>query len=295
MYDLFMDALIDTAKMVPLLLIIYTAIEIIEYKFGNNINEKIGNTGKAGPVIGALLGCVPQCGFSVIATALYTKRILTLGTLLAVYLSTSDEAIPVILSYPGKAHIILPLLMIKVVIAIIAGYIIDAIIKRKGEYVNEVSVSSEMSGFSDVDEKGCCGHDCSKHDDKKDLILHPLIHTLKVFIFIFVVSLILNFIIYKLGEENLGKVLFNNSIFQPILTGLIGLIPNCASSIAITEVFLKGGLSFGSAIAGLSSSAGLGIIVLFKENKNKWESIKIIALLYTTSVIAGIIIQTIWG
>lgn len=298
MFDIFKDALIDTAKMLPLLLFIYIGIELLEYKMGNKIKDKVKNAGKAGPALGALFGCIPQCGFSVILTALYTKRVITVGTLIAVYLSTSDEAIPVILSQPDKIGLILPLLATKVVIGIIAGYIIDFTLKKSRVRIaeSEICTALEEDESRDLDEKGCCGHSCTAQEpDYKELILHPVIHTLKVFAFLFVVSVLINYIIYKIGEENLKSVFLPNSIFQPVIAGLVGLIPNCSASVAITEIFLKGGISFGSTITGLSASAGLGLIVLFKENKNIKDSFKILGILYGISVVAGIAIQYIYG
>jgi hypothetical protein len=287
-----MDALIDTAKMIPLLLIIYIGIEFLEYYYGQTMREKVGRAGKAGPTLGALFGCIPQCGFSVITTALYTKRIISVGTLLAVYLSTSDEAIPIILANPKKVSLILPLLLTKVIIAIIAGYSIDFLFNRSNYSIN----GTEQSVTSETEVKGCCGHNCAeKKIPYKELIWHPLVHTLKVFIFIFVVSLLLNLIIARIGVDNLGQAFFAHRIWQPMIAGLVGLIPNCAASVAITELFLKGGLSFGSTISGLSASAGLGILVLFKENRDIKDSFRIIGLLYGISVAVGIGIQIIYG
>ncbi len=314
MLDILIDALKDSALMIPLLLIIYIGIEFVEFKYGHKIRDRVRAAGKAGPALGAAFGCVPQCGFSVVTTALYTKRVVTLGTLIAVYLSTSDEAIPIILSQPDKAKVILPLILSKVVIALIAGYAIDFVIRKRNgigqssnETYNEIHQVSEeghahdeeaahAEASDDIDEKGCCGHSCTNDKpDLKEIVLHPVIHTLKVFFYIFLVSFLINFIIYEIGEDNLKNAFLSNSIFQPVLAGLVGLIPNCSASVAVTEIFLKGGISFGSVIAGLSAGAGLGLIVLFKENKNRRQTLKIIGLLYAISVSAGILIQLVYG
>lgn len=293
MTDIFMDALVDTARMIPLLLIIYIGVEYLEYKLEGKIKQKVKGARKAGPLLGAIFGCVPQCSFSVISTTLYTKRLITIGTLLAVYLSTSDEAIPIILAHPDKVGVIFPILLIKVVIAIIAGYSIDFILNKP----QTIQVSQKKSPIQEhvESDKGCCGHHCEyEKPDIKEMIIHPIIHTLRVFFFIFITSLIINYIIFRVGENNLGRILLGHSIFQPVIVSLIGLIPNCAASVAITQVFLKGGISFGSAIAGLSTSAGLGLLILAKESSLK-DFLKIVSLLLGISIFAGITIQYFYG
>jgi hypothetical protein len=170
----------------------------------------------------------------------------------------------------------------------------------KSPVQGELCATSEQAMFDkdpdDIDEKGCCGHSCHTEKlDLKEVILHPVIHTLKVFVFIFAVTLLINFVIFRVGEENLSTLLLGNTIFQPIIAAIFGLIPNCASSIAITEVFLRGGLSFGSTVAGLSAGAGLGILILFRENHNIKENVKIVSLLVAISSLAGILIQYIYG
>jgi len=306
MYNVFYDALIDTAKMIPLLLVIYTGIELIEYKFGRVIREKVKNAGKAGPLLGAGFGVVPQCGFSVISTALYSQRLVSIGTLLAVYISTSDEAIPIILAQPDRVGIIIPLLAIKLIIAIVAGYSIDLIFRKtKGPLMESEVCATSPEGYPDMPkehrleeepqlifEEGCCGHHLDK-PNYGEMLLHPVIHTLKVFIFIFVVTLALNLIMFQAGT-NITSIMLGPKFIQPVIVGLIGLIPNCAASVAITEVFLKGGISFGSAVAGLSSSVGLGMLVLLKENNNIRNTLKVIGLLYGISVVTGIGIQYLY-
>jgi len=298
MLNVFVESFKDTAITIPILLVMYFGIELLEYKFGEKLRTGIKHAGKSGPAIGALFGCVPQCGFSVIATTLYTRRLVTIGTLLAVYLSTSDEAIPVILAHPGKAGIVWKILLVKVVIAVVAGYLIDLIIGL-------VSDSTKMKVFAATEnvlihedheeveiDKGCCGHNCVvEKPNLRELLYHPLIHTLRVFFFIFVTSLVINFIIFRIGEANLKGLLLGKSIFQPVIVAFIGLIPNCATSVAITQVYLTGAISFGSAIAGLSAGAGLGVLLLFKENKNLKENFIIVGILLLVSITAGIILQ----
>lgn len=311
MTDVLIDAFIDSVKMLPLLFLVYIGISFIETRYGSLIAEKVKTAGKAGPLLGAGFGIIPQCGFSVISTALYTKRCLTLGTLMAVYLSTSDEAIPVVLAHPDKVKILIPLLTVKALIALISGYTIDFIFQKATQPVVKSEVCAALDDSEKTEEpkacssdanldlagKGCCGHDCctSEKPGLKEILIHPLIHTLKVFLFIFAVSLAINITIFKIGEDNLQNVFLGKSLLQPFIVALFGLIPNCASSVAITEVFLRGGLSFGSAVAGLSASSGLGLLVLMKENPDIKQTLKIIGLLFAVSATFGTVIHLFYG
>jgi hypothetical protein len=301
MQEIFLKVLLDTTKMVPLLLIIYIGIELIEYRFGNKIREKIQKAGKVGPLIGATGGSLPQCGFSVVATTLYTQRLVTIGTLLAVYLATSDEAIPIILSQPDKAKILLPLILTKIFIALVAGYVIDFIYRKKNKEILK-HIDSYKNKKDDeqhhheliIETEACCGHNpnsLAKKFSFKQVFLHPTIHTLKVFFYIFIVSFVLNVIIFKIGQEALIKIFLNHSFLQPFFAALVGLIPNCAASVAITELYIKGAITYGSVIAGLCASGGLGLLILFKEEENKKDVFRIICLLFGISVFAGLIIQ----
>lgn len=286
------DALKDSIHMLPFLFFIFVFIELIEYFYSNKMTELAKYSSKAGPLAGSLAASFPQCGFSVIASTLYTKRLITKGTLLAVYLSTSDEAIPVIMSEPSKLHLVVPILLTKIVIAIIAGYLIDFVLKQtKSSNTSVVAEDSE----EEEEEEGCCKHHISK-PRKRDLVLHPIEHTFNVFIFILLITIGINYLVFRAGgEENLGQYFLNSSIFQPIITAIVGLIPNCAVSIAITLMYLKGAIGFGSVISGLCSSAGLGILVLFKKNNSLKDSFKIILLLLGVSIISGILIQTLYN
>jgi len=301
MMEIFIDALIDSLKAVPLLLIIYIGIELLEYKFGDKIREKVEKSGKAGPLIGTIAGIFPQCGFSVVATALFTQKLLTIGTLLAVYLSTSDEAIPLILSQPDKAYLVLPLIGIKIIIALIFGYGVDLFFKKEDKKV-EKHIELVESGHDNknhhhetiLNETACCGHStsaASKEFNIREIFWHPIVHTFNIFIFIFLVTLAINFVVFQLGETFLTDFFAKNIFWQPFLTALIGLIPNCASSVAITELFLKNIIGLGPTIAGLSASGGLGLLILYREEKNKKIFIKVILMLYSISVLSGLIIQ----
>ncbi len=301
MMEIISDAFLDAVKTIPLLLVIYVGIEIFEYKFGDTIITRVRKAGAYGPLIGALAGIFPQCGFSVIATALFTQRLVTIGTLLAVYLSTSDEALPIILSQPDKIGIVLPLILTKLAIALAAGYAIDFAFKKSNKkilaHISDYSRGTDDKNHhheSALEELACCGHSAdavSKRFKPKEIFLHPLVHTLKIFLFIFGISLAIGFGMQLVGEKTIGGFFAANALFGPFLAALVGMIPNCAASVAITEIYLKGLISYGTAIAGLSASAGLGILVLFKEEKSKKTIGIIVALLMGISIAAGLIIQ----
>ncbi len=290
MKELFLDALIDSAGMIPFLLVIYFVVEWFERRFGGTIEHRLKKTAQAGPALGALFGCVPQCGFSVVAASFYSRRMITTGTLLAVILSTSDEAVPVMLAQPGRSGIVVTLLITKLIIGITAGYLVDLLSRRR---------KSVETGRDDHDEEthelGCCKHHLSGSASRRQLLAHPLIHTAKIFFFIFAVTLGINGLIALVGEKNLGNILLRHSLFQPFLASLVGLIPNCAASVAIAELFLKGGLSYGSTVAGLCCSGGLGLLVLLRENRNLKDTFRIVVLLVLISTGAGLAIQFLYG
>ncbi|MEI7696297.1 MAG: putative manganese transporter [Chlorobium sp.] len=292
MRELFLDALSDSAAMIPFLLLLYFLVELFERRLGGKISHALEKSAKVGPALGAAFGCIPQCGFSVVASALYARRVITKGTLLAVFLATSDEAIPVILAQPGKGKFVVAVLVTKLIIGVVAGYAIDlalGILSRgKVERGHKIPVEA-------LHDAGCCKHDLSGTIGKWQWLTHPLIHTAKIFLFIMAVTFAINALIAFVGEDNLGRVLLKQHLLQPFLAALIGLIPNCAASVAIAELFLKGGLSYGSAIAGLCSSAGLGILVLLKENHDSRDTIRILILLVAISTVAGIAIQLLYG
>jgi hypothetical protein len=292
MRELFLNALVDSAEMIPFLLVIYLLVELFERRFGGTIERTLQRTAKAGPAMGAAFGCVPQCGFSVVASALYARRLITKGTLLAVFLATSDEAIPVILAQPDKAKLVTNLLATKLIIGLVAGYAIDLVLwllsRGKPNHCHQGPID-------DLHKAGCCKHDLTGRIGKWQWLTHPLIHTAKIFFFIMVVTLAINGLISFAGEKNVGQVLLKQSLLQPFLAALIGLIPNCAASVAIAELFLKGGLSYGSAIAGLCSSAGFGILLLLKENHDIRDTISVLLLLVGISTVVGTLIHVLYG
>lgn len=285
-------ALIDSLNLVPFLFIVFVVIEIIEQYFTKKKHLLVFFIKKIGPLFGSLFASIPQCGFSVIASTLYVRRILSRGTLLAVYLATSDEAIPVLLTFPNKAYLILPIILIKIIIAMIVGYLVDIlfIYKAKEPVVEVVPAVHNSEGIED--EHGCCHHQLFSATKTKDFWLHPLKHTLNIFTFILIISIILGFVIHSVGtEENLAKYCLMNSPLQPLILALLGLIPNCAISVMMTMLFVKHTISLGSLIAGLCTSGGLGMLVLYRKNGDKKDTAIILLTLVIVSTIVGLIFQ----
>ncbi len=280
MLEILEDAIIDSVKLIPFLFLTYLLMEYIEHKTKEKTKETIKKSGKYGPFIGALLGIVPQCGFSVSATNLYAARVITLGTLIAVYLSTSDEMLPIFLSEGVAIDIILKILAIKLIIGMIAGFLIDFVIRLKNKG------NTEKEKIIDLCEKEHCH--C-----EHGIFKSALKHTINIFIFIFLFTLVINLVIHLIGEENIAGFMLDRPILGPILSGIIGLIPNCASSVIITQMYLTNIISIGTMIAGLLVSAGVGLAVLFRINKGVKENIKITILLYAIGVVSGILLELI--
>ncbi|WP_246019592.1 putative manganese transporter [Bacilliculturomica massiliensis] len=279
MKDVLIDTLLDGVKMLPFLLAAYLIIEYMEHRAGDKLEAMLAGSGKYGPLGGALLGALPQCGFSVVAANFYAGRVITRGTLIAVFLSTSDEAIPVMLSAPGNGRMLGWLIAVKVVVAVIAGMVIDLIDRRRGR----TNISAEHH------------HDICSHCgcEEGGILRAALHHTAVIFVFILAVSLLLNSVFYLLGEETVGRLLLTNSPLQPLLTAIFGFIPNCAASVVLTQLYLAGGISFGSVVAGLSTGAGIGTAVLFQINRNWRENLRIVGLIYLIGAGAGMLMQVL--
>lgn len=274
--DIVKDTLFDCLKLIPFLFFAFLLLEALEHHASERINNALASSGKAGPVIGSLLGCIPQCGFSVFSANLFSNGVITIGTLIAVYLSTSDEAVIIMLSHPEKKLEIFKLLAVKVIIGIIFGYLIDLIFRKHPGPEKHI-------------EDHC--HECGCNDEHGGILKPALHHTLKTLIFLVIIVFILNFAVEWLGIERLGKLLLSNSVLQPFISALIGLIPNCAASILITELYLEGVISFASVVAGLCTGAGAGLIVMFRENHHIKENLKVVGLLYACAVISGLVIS----
>ena len=280
MWEIVEDALIDSIKLIPFLFVTYLVMEYIEHKTKDKTKEAIKKSGKFGPLIGSLLGIVPQCGFSVAATNLYAARVITLGTLIAIYLSTSDEMLPILLSEAVPITTILKILGVKLIIGIIAGFLIDFVLRIKNK--NQI----EEEKIVDLCEKDHCH--C-----EHGIFKSALKHTVNIFIFILLITLVINIIIFFIGEDRLGSFLQNQPVLGPIIAGLLGLIPNCAASVIITQMFLDNVISVSTMISGLLVGAGVGLAVLFKTNKGIKENIKIVMLLYCIGVVSGILLELI--
>ncbi len=274
-----LHTLIDTAKMLPFLFGVYLLIEFLEHKASEKMEHAISRLGTFGPLGGAALGCIPQCGFSVAVSNLYSGRLVSLGTLLAVYIATSDEAVPILLANPERAGDVLKLILAKLVIAVAFGFAADGIVrllKKAGKFKDEPNDLCENCG-------------CDEHG----IFYSAVKHTLQIFVFLFAVSFLFGLVIELLGEETINKLLMSGSAFQPLLAALIGLIPNCAPSVILTNLYVSGSVSFGSVVAGLSTGAGLGLVVLFKTNKNLKQNIIITLSLYAIGALSGMVIDFI--
>ncbi|MDO4478387.1 MAG: putative manganese transporter [Lachnospiraceae bacterium] len=278
-----LDAVLDCVKMLPFLFVAFLLLEALEHHSLDKINQTLVKAEKLGPLVGALVGCIPQCGFSILASNFYAGGVVSLGTLMAVYLATSDEALIIMMSGAAPAGVVLKMIICKIVIGAVAGYLIMLIMKtfRIHRHLHDI-------------EELCRDEDCGCHEDNAGLLKPALHHTFKIFIFIFVFTLILNLVLHFVGIENVSRILLTDTVFQPILAALIGLIPNCASSVVLVQLYMEGVMSFGSVLAGLCSSAGLGIVVLAKVNRDKKESAFIIGLLLVIAIICGIIGQIIF-
>ena len=271
--------LLDTLKLIPFLFLTYLIMEYIEHRTSNKVKDTIQKSGKFGPLLGGFVGIFPQCGFSVSATNLYAARVISLGTLLSVYLTTSDEMLPILLTEAVPSTTILTILGIKLMIGIIAGFAIDAviIITRKNKEEQKI--------------EEICEHEHCHCEE--GIIKSALKHTVNIIIFIFVITLVINGIIEFIGEDTIANFVSKNVILGPIVAGLIGLIPNCASSVILTELFIENVISMPMLISGVAVNAGVGLVVLFKANKNIKENLSIVGLLYFIGVISGIILQVI--
>lgn len=275
MSDILIDSLIDTIKLIPFLLITFLILELIEHKLKNKTNQIISTSDKFGPIIASFLGILPQCGFSVMATNLYATRIITLGTLISVYLSTSDEMLPLLLAHKTSFHQILTIIGIKITVAIISGSLIDLLVKEKS--------SKTVHDFCDEEHCHC----------EKGIIPSSIKHTLQITIFILIANLILNTILSTNISTKIQNILETSKYIAPFFSSLVGLIPNCGSSVLLTELYLSNIINQATLLAGLLTGSGVALLVLFRTNKNLKETLKIILILYLIGSLTGLILQFI--
>lgn len=315
--DVVLDALIDSARLLPVIFVCYMLIELLEekilvkYKSSNLLKSKFA------PVAGAGFGLIPQCGFSVVATDLFSKKIITMGSLMAIFIATSDEAVPLLLTRPDQYPSLFLILGIKFVYAVAVGLVVDMIIrglnKNKTQNLVEKSLVSEKNeekhdeneenlsenGHNHEEHElsvheihGCCNHELEKNHSKwKEILVHPLLHSLKIFAFVLVMNIIIGLIIMFAGDGAIQNFITATGVFQPILVALVGMIPNCAASIAITDLFMNGIISLGSCVAGLCVNCGIATVVLFKLNKNVKQNLLIVGLLFALGSLLGFVIN----
>lgn len=278
MIDLLQDACVDNLKLLPFLFVTYLVMELLEHGTGSRFQKRIQTAGKFGPLWGGILGVVPQCGFSAAAASLYAGRVITIGTLMAIFLSTSDEMLPILLSEAVAPITIVKILGTKVILAIVSGFIVEfvyhSILKFRGE---------EMDIHVVCEEEHCnCGDGA---------VVAAIKHTLRIFCYIFLISLVLNGVIAWIGEEAIASTFTAVPVVGELIAALIGLIPNCASSVVITQLYLSNIIGAGAMMAGLLVNAGVGMLVLFRLNRHAKQNLAILSALYLLGVFWGVVIE----
>ena len=274
MKEIIIETIVDSIKLIPFLFVAFLIIELIEHKFSKKEKKLVEKSGRFGPLLGALLGMFPQCGFSVLATNLYVTRIVSIGTLIAIYLSTSDEMLPILISRNVEFSLILKILIIKLTIGMISGFIIDLIFRKK-----------EKQDYHICEEEDCHCND--------GVIKSSVKHTLNILLFIIVINFVLTTCFEYLGSNYISKIFLKDSVFGSFIASLVGLIPNCGASVMITELYLNNAITFGSMLAGLLTGSGVAILVLFRINKDLKENIKIASIVYLIGSLSGVIIDLI--
>ncbi len=286
--DILLDGLTDSAKTIPFLFAAYLLLELIEHKSASKLSDLL-LSGRFGIPGGALLGCIPQCGMGVATAHLFSSGTVAAGTLIAVFISTSDEAVPVLLSNADKIHLILPLLLVKVTMAVAAGYLFAMLFgKKKSHAHHDHNTHSDCHDCEEIKH----GHDHHCNDCCEDnVFLSAVKRTVEVFMYILILNIVFGIIIALVGEEKIYGFLQGAYWAQPILSALVGLIPNCAASVAITTLYMDGAISFGAAAAGLATGAGMGYLALFKSNKNIKENLLLLTYIFVFSALCGTLIQ----
>ena len=317
-FDVLQDAVVDTLYLIPFLLVTYLLMEWLEHRTGAQAQQAVRRAGKAGPAIGALLGVVPQCGFSAAASTLYAGRVITLGTLIAVYLSTSDEMLPIFIAEQVPASTLFAALGCKIVIGMTAGFVIDAIMRAQHDEPLELRIHELCEQAHCNCDHGCatcelnpalayehhddCAdgcthehhhHDHSHDDDWKGIVKSAVLHTAQVTLFVFLVSVALNALLAVVGEDALGEALAANQTLAVFGAAVVGLIPNCAASVAIAQLYIEGVLGTGAMMAGLLCAAGVGLLVLLRTNRHAGDNTRVIAILFGVSIVCGLAIDTL--
>lgn len=280
MLEILEHTILDSIKLIPFLFITYIIMELIEHYAGEKTENVIKKSGRFGPVIGAILGVIPQCGMSAVAANFYAARIITRGTLIAIFLSTSDEMLPILISEGTDIGLIFQILSIKVVIGIGIGMVID-LLSRK------IKSEEKYKEIHDICEHEHC------HCEEEGVVKSSIKHTIQIFAYIFVITFILNIIIHGIGEDKIAGIMVNTPFIGPLISSLIGIIPNCASSVILTELYLENIITMGSMIAGLLVNSGVGLLVLFKVNKNLKENLSVLGILYVVGAMSGILLDLI--
>lgn len=276
MLEIIEDTLLDSVKLIPFLFLTYLAMEWMEHKTGDAAKKIVEKSGKLGPLVGAVLGAFPQCGFSAAGSSLYAGRVITLGTLFAIYLSTSDEMLPIMLSEEVPFSVIGRILCLKILIGFVAGFLIDTVLRHRGKLSQE-----HIEEMCDHDHCHC----------EEGILKSAAIHTLQVTFFIVLITFVVNLVLHTVGEDALSELFLNKGILGEMTAGMIGLIPNCAASVTVTQLYLKGVLSFGAMLSGLLTGAGVGLLVLFKVNHSWKENVCIVGILYIIGTACGIVVN----
>lgn len=279
--DVLRDAWTDSVKMLPFLYLAYLLIEWLERHHGERIEQALAGGGRWGFVPGALLGCVPQCGFSAVASNLYASRVITPGTLLAVFIATSDEAVPLLAAEPSQWSSLVLLLLCKAVFGMVGGALLDVPLR----HLLPASLYGGYAGHAD--EVDC--HE--EHEEHSGIWLAALRHTLEIFLFILIFSLLIGLIFTGIGEETITTALAGMGLLQPMLTALVGLVPNCAASVLLAQLYIQGAISFGSLFAGLTAGAGVGLAVLWRVNPSWKQNLFMTGLLWAVGAVAGMILH----
>lgn len=279
--DMLKDTVIDTLKLIPFLFLTYLLMEFIEHKTSEKTEETVSKAGRFGPIAGGLLGIVPQCGFSASAASLYSGRLISLGTMIAVFLSTSDEMLPIFISEHDKitTRAVIEILAIKVIVAIIFGFAVDIVMKILHK------------GRKHVDIHCICENEHC-HCEEGNVFKSAVIHSAQITLFIFIISLVLNAVVTFFGEEKLSRLFVDIPFVSCMISSLVGLIPNCAASVIITELYLSGVIGAGAMMSGLLTGCGIGLLVLFRTNrKNIKENISVVLLMYILGVATGFLVE----